>query len=257
MAKLKRIIKILSSLFALVLVFGVCCSFVGCKSAEEENKKSVQNIYLKVESSRREQFTLGKNNGSREKSLEYDYQRSGTVGFKAEAFYENGEKCLVQSFISFRQRTIRLRNPGLYVIEQIYTDIEGGPDVVFRLNIRVKEKPDNRPIPIIEILPDENCVSYEMNKRYVYKYNGERQMPRIFNVYEPREPMFLFNTLPVEKCVIENVKLIEGNIANVCFVDVGIYQFDLYVNVPDNGIGVDAGFYQAVWIKDIIIEIVE
>ena len=255
MTKQNSITKILICLFALVLALGVCGSFVGCQSDENGRENSLQFIYLQVSDNQGNTFYLGKDNTTHEKDLEYEY-KLGDLKFTAEAYYESGEKCTQHTFISFRQNTIHLDEPGEYQIQQIYHDPDGGLDVIFKLNITVKELPDTRPVPRIEILPDENCVSYEMNKRYVYKYNGERQRPKYFKAYDPDYPELLIAMLDVDGYA-GNVGLVEGDNSNEFFVDVGIYKFDLYINAPNYGIGGEGGHYAIVWIKGIIIEIVK
>ena len=254
MTKQNSITKILICLFALVLALGVCGSFVGCQSNEDEGKNSLNRIYLQVFDNQGNNFYLGKDNTTHEKDLEYEY-KSDELKFTTKAFYENGEECLAQTFISFKQNTIHLDEPGVYNIQQIYKDTND-LDIIFKLNITVKEQPDTRPVPRIEILPDENCVSYEMNKRYVYKYNGERQRPKYFKAYDPDYPELLIAMLDVDGYA-GNVGLVEGDTSNEFFVDVGIYKFDLYINAPNYGIGGEGGHYAIVWIKGIIIEIVK
>ena len=254
MTKQNSITKILICLFALVLALGVCGSFVGCQSNEDEGKNSLNRIYLQVFDNQGNNFYLGKDNTTHEKDLEYEY-KSDELKFTTKAFYENGEECLAQTFISFKQNTIHLDEPGVYNIQQIYKDTND-LDIIFKLNITVKEQPDTRPVPRIEILPDENCVSYEMNKRYVYKYDGEWHMPKYFKAYDPDYPELLIAMLDVDGYA-GNVGLVEGDNSNEFFVDVGIYKFDLYINAPNYGIGGEGGHYAIVWIKGIIIEIVK
>ena len=255
MTKRNYLIKILIYLLAAVFCFGMFGCFVGCRSDENGRENSLQFIYLQVSDNQGNRFYLGKDNTTHEKDLEYEY-KLGDLKFTAEAYYESGEKCTQHTFISFRQNTIHLDEPGEYQIQQIYHDPDGGLDVIFKLNITVKEQPDTRPVPIIEILPDENCVSYEMNKRYVYRYNGERQRPKYFKVYDPDPPQLLIATLSVDGYA-GNVELVKGDSSNISFVDVGIYKFDLYVHDPSRGIGGEYGHYAIVWIKDIVIEIIE
>ena len=254
MTKQNSITKILICLFALVLALGVCGSFVGCQSNEDEGKNSLNRIYLQVFDNQGNNFYLGKDNTTHEKDLEYEY-KSDELKFTTKAFYENGEECLAQTFISFKQNTIHLDEPGVYNIQQIYKDTDD-LDIIFKLNITVKELPDTRPVPRIEILPDENCVSYEMNKRYVYKYNGERQRPKYFKAYDPDYPELLIAKLEVD-AYARNVEIVEGAETNRNFTDVGIYKFDLSVKAPSYGIGGEGGHYAIVWIKGIIIEIVK
>ncbi len=254
MTKQNSITKILICLFALVLALGVCGSFVGCQSNEDEGKNSLNRIYLQVFDNQGNNFYLGKDNTTHEKDLEYEY-KSDELKFTTKAFYENGEECLAQTFISFRQNTIHLDEPGVYNIQQIYKDTND-LDIIFKLNITVKEQPDTRPVPRIEILPDENCASYEMNKRYVYKYNGERQRPKYFKAYDPDYPELLIAKLEVD-AYARNVEIVEGAETNRNFTDVGIYKFDLSVKAPSYGIGGEGGHYAIVWIKGIIIEIVK
>ena len=254
MTKQNSITKILICLFALVLALGVCGSFVGCQSNEEEKKNSLNRIYLQVFDNQGNNFYLGKDNTTHEKDLEYEY-KSDELKFTTKAFYENGEECLAQTFISFKQNTIHLDEPGVYNIQQIYKDTND-LDIIFKLNITVKEQPDTRPVPRIEILPDENCVSYEMNKRYVYKYNGERQRPKYFKAYDPDYPELLIAKLEVD-AYARNVEIVEGAETNRNFTDVGIYKFDLSVKAPSYGIGGDGGHYAQTFIEDIIIEIVK
>ena len=235
MTKRNYLIKIFIYLLATVFCFGIFGCFAGCQSSENGRENSLQFIYLRVSDNQGNIFYLGKDNTTHVKDLEYEY-KSDDLKFTAEAYYENGEKCTQQTFISFRQITIHLDEPGVYQIQQIYQDPDGGLDVIFKLNITVKEKPDTRPVPVIEILPDENCVSYEMNKRYVYKYNGERQRPKYFKAYDPDHPELLIATLEVDRCA-GNVENVEGAETNRNFTDVGVYKFDLYVNVPNYGIG--------------------
>lgn len=257
MTKQNSITKILICLFALVLALGVCGSFVGCQSNEDEGKNSLNRIYLQVFDNQGNNFYLGKDNTTHEKDLEYEY-KLGDLKFTAEAYYESGEKCTQHTFISFRQNTIHLDEPGEYQIQQIYHDPDGGLDVIFKLNITVKEQPDPRPVPIIEILPDENCIFYEMNKRYVYRYNGELQMPTYFKAYDPDHPERLIATLSVDGYAV-NVEIVEGEETNRNFTDVGIYKFDLPVNAPNYGIGGEDFrlHYAPARIDDIIIEIIE
>ena len=254
MTKQNSITKILICLFALVLALGVCGSFVGCQSNEDEGKNSLNRIYLQVFDNQGNNFYLGKDNTTHEKDLEYEY-KSDELKFTTKAFYENGEECLAQTFISFKQNTIHLDEPGVYNIQQIYKDTND-LDIIFKLNITVKEQPDTRPVPRIEILPDENCVSYEMNKRYVYKYNGERQRPKYFKAYDPDYPELLIAKLEVD-AYARNVEIVEGAETNRNFTDVGIYKFDLSVKAPSYGIGGDGGQYAQPFSEDIIIEIIK
>lgn len=254
MTKQNSITKILICLFALVLALGVCGSFVGCQSNEDEGKNSLNRIYLQVFDNQGNNFYLGKDNTTHEKDLEYEY-KSDELKFTTKAFYENGEECLAQTFISFKQNTIHLDEPGVYNIQQIYKDTND-LDIIFKLNITVKEQPDTRPVPRIEILPDENCISYEMNKRYVYKYNGERQRPKYFKAYDPDYPELLIAKLEVD-AYARNVEIVEGAETNRNFTDVGIYKFDLSVKAPSYGIGGDGGHYAQTFIEDIIIEIIK
>ena len=254
MTKQNSITKILICLFALVLGLGICSSFAGCQSNEDEGKNSLNRIYLQVFDNQGNNFYLGKDNTTHEKDLEYEY-KSDELKFTTKAFYENGEECLAQTFISFKQNTIHLDEPGVYNIQQIYKDTND-LDIIFKLNITVKEQPDTRPVPRIEILPDENCVSYEMNKRYVYKYNGERQRPKYFKAYDPDYPELLIAKLEVD-AYARNVEIVEGAETNRNFTDVGIYKFDLSVKAPSYGIGGDGQHYAPAKIFDIIIEIIE
>ena len=255
MTKQNSITKILICLFALVLALGVCGSFVGCQSDENGRENSLQFIYLQVSDNQGNTFYLGKDNTTHEKDLEYEY-KLGDLKFTAEAYYESGEKCTRQTFISFKQNTIHLDEPGEYQIQQIYHDPDGGLDVIFKLNITVKEQPDPRPVPIIEILPDENCVSYEMNKRYVYKYDGEWHLPKYCKAYDPDHPELLIATLEVI-FYATNAEIVEGSEANRNFTDVGVYKFDLYVYDPGYGIGGENLHYAIASIDDIIVEIIE
>lgn len=246
--------KIVSYIMASIFLVGISASLAGCQKKGPETTNSIQNIYLQVFDNQGNNFYLGKDNTTHEKALEYEY-KNDELKFTAEAFYENGEKCSEQTFISFRQNTIHLDEPGIYNIQQIYKDSDG-LDIIFKLNITVKEMPDTRPVPIIEILPGENCVSYEMNKRYVYMYNGERQMPKYFKAYDSDHPELLIAMLDVDGYA-GNVELIEGDNTNEPFIGVGIYKFDLYINAPNYGIGGESGHYALVWVKDIIVEIIE
>ena len=254
MTKQNSIIKILICLFALVLALGVCGSFVGCQSNEDEEKNSLNRIYLQVFDNQGNNFYLGKDNTTHEKDLEYEY-KSDELKFTTKAFYENGEECLAQTFISFKQNTIHLDEPGVYNIQQIYKDTND-LDIIFKLNITVKEQPDTRPVPRIEILPDENCVSYEMNKRYVYKYDGEWHMPKYCKAYDPETPEIMIAMLEVRACAVD-AEIIEGSENNSLFEDIGIYKFDLLVDSPSSGIGGEWQHYAPAKIFDIIVEIIK
>ena len=254
MTKQNSITKILICLFALVLALGVCGSFVGCQSNEDEGKNSLNRIYLQVFDNQGNNFYLGKDNTTHEKDLEYEY-KSDELKFTTKAFYENGEECLAQTFISFKQNTIHLDEPGVYNIQQIYKDTND-LDIIFKLNITVKEQPDTRPVPRIEILPDENCVSYEMNKRYVYKYDGEWHMPKYCKAYDPETPEIMIAMLEVRACAVD-AEIIEGSENNSLFEDIGIYKFDLLVDSPSSGIGGEWQHYAPAKIFDIIVEIIK
>ena len=95
-----------------------------------------------------------------------------------------------------------------------------------------------------------------MNKRYVYKYNGERQRPKYFKAYDPDYPELLIAKLEVD-AYARNVEIVEGAETNRNFTDVGIYKFDLSVKAPSYGIGGDGGHYAQTFIEDIIIEIIK
>ena len=254
MTKQNSITKILICLFALVLALGVCGSFVGCQSNEDEGKNSLNRIYLQVFDNQGNNFYLGKDNTTHEKDLEYEY-KSDELKFTTKAFYENGEECLAQTFISFKQNTIHLDEPGVYNIQQIYKDTND-LDIIFKLNITVKELPDTRLVPRIEILPDENCISYEMNKRYVYKYDGEWHMPKYCKAYDPETPELLIAMLEVRACAVD-AEIIEGSENNSLFEDIGIYKFDLLVDSPSSGIGGEWQHYAPAKIFDIIVEIIK
>ena len=254
MTKQNSITKILICLFALVLALGVCGSFVGCQSNEDEGKNSLNRIYLQVFDNQGNNFYLGKDNTTHEKDLEYEY-KSDELKFTTKAFYENGEECLAQTFISFKQNTIHLDEPGVYNIQQIYKDTND-LDIIFKLNITVKELPDTRLVPRIEILPDENCVSYEMNKRYVYKYDGEWHMPKYCKAYDPETPEIMIAMLEVRACAVD-AEIIEGSENNSLFEDIGIYKFDLLVDSPSSGIGGEWQHYAPAKIFDIIVEIIK
>ena len=254
MTKQNSITKILICLFALVLALGVCGSFVGCQSNEDEGKNSLNRIYLQVFDNQGNNFYLGKDNTTHEKDLEYEY-KSDELKFTTKAFYENGEECLAQTFISFKQNTIHLDEPGVYNIQQIYKDTND-LDIIFKLNITVKELPDTRPVPRIEILPDENCISYEMNKRYVYKYDGEWHMPKYCKAYDPETPEIMIAMLEVRACAVD-AEIIEGSENNSLFEDIGIYKFDLLVDSPSSGIGGEWQHYAPAKIFDIIVEIIK
>ena len=254
MTKQNSITKILICLFALVLALGVCGSFVGCQSNEDEGKNSLNRIYLQVFDNQGNNFYLGKDNTTHEKDLEYEY-KSDELKFTTKAFYENGEECLAQTFISFKQNTIHLDEPGVYNIQQIYKDTDD-LDIIFKLNITVKELPDTRLVPRIEILPDENCISYEMNKRYVYKYDGEWHMPKYCKAYDPETPEIMIAMLEVRACAVD-AEIIEGSENNSLFEDIGIYKFDLLVDSPSSGIGGEWQHYAPAKIFDIIVEIIK
>ena len=254
MTKQNSITKILICLFALVLALGVCGSFVGCQSNEDEGKNSLNRIYLQVFDNQWNNFYLGKDNTTHEKDLEYEY-KSDELKFTTKAFYENGEECLAQTFISFKQNTIHLDEPGVYNIQQIYKDTND-LDIIFKLNITVKELPDTRLVPRIEILPDENCISYEMNKRYVYKYDGEWHMPKYCKAYDPETPEIMIAMLEVRACAVD-AEIIEGSENNSLFEDIGIYKFDLLVDSPSSGIGGEWQHYAPAKIFDIIVEIIK
>ena len=251
MTKQNSITKILICLFALVLALGVCGSFVGCQSDENGRENSLQFIYLQVSDNQGNTFYLGKDNTTHEKDLEYEY-KSDELKFTTKAFYENGEECLAQTFISFKQNTIHLDEPGVYNIQQIYKDTND-LDIIFKLNITVKE---TRPVPRIEILPDENCISYEMNKRYVYKYDGEWHMPKYCKAYDPETPEIMIAMLEVRACAVD-AEIIEGSENNSLFEDIGIYKFDLLVDSPSSGIGGEWQHYAPAKIFDIIVEIIK
>ena len=254
MTKQNSITKILICLVALVLALGVCGSFVGCQSNEDEEKNSLNRIYLQVFDNQGNNFYLGKDNTTHEKDLEYEY-KSDELKFTTKAFYENGEECLAQTFISFKQNTIHLDEPGVYNIQQIYKDTND-LDIIFKLNITVKELPDTRLVPRIEILPDENCISYEMNKRYVYKYDGEWHMPKYCKAYDPETPEIMIAMLEVRACAVD-AEIIEGSENNSLFEDIGIYKFDLLVDSPSSGIGGEWQHYAPAKIFDIIVEIIK
>lgn len=254
MIEQKCITKILGSLFALVFAFAVCFGFAGCQRDKGESKNSLRRIYLQVFDNQGNIFFLGKDNTSHEKDLEYEY-KNGNLEFRTEAFYENGDECLAPTFIGFRQNTIRLDKPGVYNIQQIYKD-SNGLDIIFKLNITVKEKPDTRPVPRIEILPDEDCVSYEFNKRYIYKYDGVWHLPKYCKAFDPNDSDILIATLEVRACVV-NAEVIVGSENNALFEDIGVYRFDLLVDSPSCGIGGEGRRYAPTKIFDIIVEIIE
>ena len=111
MTKRNYLIKILIYLLAAVFCFGMFGCFVGCQSDENGRENSLQFIYLQVSDNQGNTFYLGKDNTTHEKDLEYEY-KLGDLKFTAEAYYENGEKCTQQTFISFKQNTIHLDEPG-------------------------------------------------------------------------------------------------------------------------------------------------
>jgi len=259
MTKRKRITIIIVSLVVVALGVVVCGILTRNKNKEEAWKASFRSIYLRVSDNQGNRFDLGKDRTMHEKNLEYEYA-DDVLKFDAEAFYANGTPCLEQTFISFRQITIQLSEPGLYHVDQIYKDPDGGLDLSFRLNVTVKKEPDTRPVPVIEILPDENCVSYEMNKRYVYKYDGEWHLPKYFKAYEPSAYEHGFKSLIATLSVdgyAGNVEKVEGPDTNQDLIDIGVYKFELYVNAPNVGIGGEDGNFAPTKIFNIIVEIIE
>ena len=127
----------------------------------------------------------------------------------------------------------------------------------FCLTVTVKE---GRPVPEIEILPDDKCIEYELNKRYVYKYDGKFHLPERFTVYDCTHmsedgsvDRFPIGSYLTYKFAYE-MKIVEGSTDNSAFIDVGIYKFSLYVtserlNKEDK--------YAPAQIRDVIVEIVE
>ena len=123
----------------------------------------------------------------------------------------------------------------------------------FCLTVTVKE---GRPVPEIEILPYDKCIEYELNKRYVYKYDGEFHLPKKYNAYDPEfedrdhpELRFLIMTSDVIGSAV-NGTVVKGVENCEKFVDVGIYKFVLYVYNPLDR-------FAPAQIRDVIVEIVE
>lgn len=246
--KSKKMIKLLGVLI-MAMVLSVFGCFIGCQKTEET--QSDKDIYLKVSDNQGNIFYLGKDTANREKDLVYEY-KNDVLDFKTEAFYKNGAKYTPGADMNFGSKPIHLDKPGTYTTEQIYT-LSNGSWLIFRLHITVNPLPDTRPVPRIEILPDEDCISYELNEKYVYKYDGKRHRPKLFKAYDPECDAVLITTWDVDGCA-RNVEIVEGNKDNKNFVDIGIYKFDLCVDGVD-GIGGDYS-WAPVFIRDIIIEII-
>lgn len=223
--------------------------FAGC--GKEENSGPRKDIYLKVTDNQGNSFFIGKNHTMNEKDVEYD-GKHGDLNFY-EAYYETGERCAALPEISFDQRMLPMDKPKVYPLQQIYPFSEGS-DVIFKLNVTVKEIPDERPVPVVEVLPDEDCSSYEMNKKYVYKYDGEYHRPTYCKAYDPAHGDFIAKILIRSHAF--NSEIIEGDENNQKFIDVDVYKFDLYINAPGYSIGGEDSRYAKTRIDDIIIEII-
>ena len=153
--------KLISSILVGVLLvcIGICC--VGCQN--NQGSESQSYVYLYVRDNQGNHFYLGKDQTMRSKTLEYDYDNN-VLTFSTKAYYESGEECLMQSVVSFDMKTIKLNEPGEYKLQHYYENSKNEP---FELTVKVKEKTDERLIPIIEIEPGENCVEYVTNEKYV------------------------------------------------------------------------------------------
>lgn len=252
--KLKKFV-----IYFLGIVIGVSCSLclIGCQDKTEDDKPR-KDIYLEVRNNKGPTIYLGKENTSREKSMEFKYE-SDVLRFTTKAFYQSGEECLLHAEGKFDNQVVKLNKPGTYELKQTYP-FSNGYEVVFKLYVTVKEKPDNRPVPEIEILPDDDCISYELNKKYVYKYDGEWHMPKYFNVYDCIGVDFGVPKYIIAKLITflycVNVEIVEGAETNRHFVDVGIYKFEIYVNDINSGIGYEGSRYAPASLEDIIIEII-
>lgn len=105
-------------------------------------------------------------------------------------------------------------------------------------------------------MPDENCVSYETNKRYVYKYDGEWHMPKYCKAYDPETPEIMIAMLEVRACAVD-AEIIEGSENNSLFENIGIYKFDLLVDSHSSGIGGEGQHYAPAKFFGIIVEIIK
>lgn len=105
-------------------------------------------------------------------------------------------------------------------------------------------------------MPDENSVSYETNKRYVYKYDGEWHMPKYCKAYDPETPEIMIAMLEVRACAVD-AEIIEGSENNSLFEDIGIYKFDLLVDSHSSGIGGEGQHYAPAKFFGIIVEIIK
>lgn len=111
----------------------------------------------------------------------YEYS-TRVLRFKTKVYYDNGEQFIPSNVIGFDQKSIPLDKAGTYNLSSVVVLPTGS--TFFCLTVTVKEGPDERPVPVIEILPDDKCIEYELNKRYVYKYDGEFHLPERFTVYD-------------------------------------------------------------------------
>lgn len=247
----KALKKVIACIFAVGIAISVFCCFVGCEKDEQE-ENSIQTVYLEVFDNQGNRFYLGKDNTMHDKWLEYEY-KNDYLQFTVQAYYESGDKCYEQSSSSFAQTTIPLNKPGEYLAQHIFPSPRG--KIFFELHITVKEKPETRPVPIIEILPDEDCISYEMNKKYVYKYNGEWQRPKYFEAYDPEHNNALIGRFEVDYYAVD-VEVVNGGDNSKIFIDEGIYKFDLLLTDSDFSIGGESGVFAPARINDIIIEII-
>ena len=241
--KIKKIVGMTLSLFVMLSVF-VGCADMGGATSEYANQRPLR---LQVTDSLGNFFEM--NEGS-VKELEYEYD-AGELTFSAVAYYSTGERFMGVAVTRFDMDTIHLYEPGHYELMQHY-DLTDGPDAFFELKVTVKEEPDDRLVPIIQILPDEDCISYEMNKRYVYKYDGTVKMPTVLKAYDPiTEEQIGSYDVGYSIC---NITVLEGEGEDDLLKEIGVYQFDILLR--NNTIGNEGAIYAVGEIRGVILEIV-
>ncbi len=251
--KRKRILAIIVAavLFAGAAVFAALAIYGGVTSKPTGDH---EEIYLVVKDNRGNEFSM-ENGETKKLEYEIDYDVD-ELTFSTKAYHKSGEECNLHTFNTFDRHKISLSKVATYSMVQLYSQFE----FTFKLEVEVKDwvipEVDTRPLPEIEIDPEMpnpyELVRYQLNKKYVYKYNGYIKYPNMIKISNPdtHELITMYHLYDY----IQKVTVINGNV-NRHLVDIGTYSVD--IEICDGWFGEPHAPYQKIRIENIIIQIEE
>ncbi len=175
--------------------------------------------------------------------LEFACEEGGSATIRAEAHYIVHHLKNESNITDFQ---VPLDNPQTYEFKQVFN--YSGKEAAVKISVKVV---DPTPAPTLK-LSAFDCIEFEFNKRYVYRYDGTEKYPKDLMAYNS-EGRYIgtFNTWNF----IKNITTLDGEPAGFAALEnVGKYKCDVIID--DYGTYDHGNNYKPSGIYGLIIEII-